>query len=875
MSRFPSWALCMVAALPLPVRAEQAAAGVVTRAPQLLEAAQPEYPQQAQAEGVSGEVTLKIDISETGEVVAANVTSSPGHGLDEPARVAARRLRFSPAEIDGKPAAVRIEYRFRFELKPAPARPEATPTEPGSAEAGLPAVNFRGRVVERGTKVPLAGVAIQVNEGAATLTSDAQGRFEARGIPQGTARIVAFESAHARFETRETITEGKVTEVTYYLFRTSRTPFETVVVGEKGNKDVSTVAISVGEINRIAGVSGDAVKVVENLPGAARSPMGSGALILRGSGPLDSKVYIDGLEVPIVFHLGALYSVYSTELLKDVEFEPGNVGVPYGRATGGRVELKTRDPDTNRLHLVGDVSTYHANLMAEGPLTNGLSVAVAARRSYVDLLLKEMSLFTKTDDNKPRLTIAPTYYDYQGKVTWTPAESDTVRLNVFGANDAMAIVGLDDSPGRYDFDSMEVKTRFVRGALSWEHRFGPATRMKVLLAEGFDQQIANFGTLVRQTVSTWTTALRAEGSHEIHRRLSLRLGFDGQLAKINVKLTSANFPLANQMPNSIDPGSMVMNETFRLTSPGAWLEAVFRPWDRLALVPGIRVDHGSFFNATWADPRFSARWNVVDGTSLKGAAGMYHQFLNPFYLSREFGNPDLKPEAARQYSVGVEQKIVGPLSANVQGYFIDKIGQLAGSTQVVVRDGQTVLERYDNRGTGKAYGVEVMLRYNSDERFFGWLAWSWARSTRNASREGGMVWGTGDTYDQPLSLTALGSLELPEVMRGLSVGFRLRFGSGNPYTPISKALYDVDADQYSGIPSNARARLPSFFQLDLRIDKKITFKTTVLVAYFEVQNVTNHQNGSDYPPTYNFDYSQRQSTPGLPILPAGGLHFEY
>ena len=305
------------------------APGTLTRAPAVVEPSTPEYPEAAKAQGLSGEVVLELDVSEEGQVLDARIVKPGGNGFDEAALAAGRKLRFSPAEIDGKPAAVTIEYRFRFEAPAPPPPPAAVAT-------------LRGLVLERGTREPLAGVT--VNVGDADTRTDGEGRFEIAGLPPGPAAVVALDAAHERFETEETLEAGKALEVRYYLRRAARDAYEAVVVGERDKKEVTSVSLTSGEVSRIAGVSGDTVKVVQNLPGVARAPGGFGLLVVRGGNPTDTRVYVDGVEVPLVFHFGGLTSIMPSELIEAVDFEAGNFGVRYGRATGGRVELRTRDP---------------------------------------------------------------------------------------------------------------------------------------------------------------------------------------------------------------------------------------------------------------------------------------------------------------------------------------------------------------------------------------------------------------------------------------------------------------------------------------------------------------------------------------------------
>jgi len=268
---------------------------------------------------------------------------------------------------------------------------------------------------------------------------------------------------------------------------------------------------------------------------------------------------------------------------------------------------------------------------------------------------------------------------------------------------------------------------------------------------------------------------------------------------------------------------------------------------------------------TWFDPRLSARYGLREGTTLKAAAGLYHQPPLPVYLTHEWGNPSLHEEGAWHFMAGAEQRIFGPLSLDLQLYY-KRLFDLALPT-----DGP---ERYVNGGTGRSYGAEVLLRWNPGGRFFGWLAYSRSRTERDQKLVGGTIMPGGDASDQPNNLTALGTVALPEVWEGLSAGFRLRWATGNPYSRTVSGVYDADADRYQPVQdASSTARMPDFFQLDLRVDKGWTFQRWMLTAYIEVQNVTNRKNAEQV--AYNFDYTQRGFVTGLPLFPSFGLRAEY
>lgn len=833
-------------------------AGVLTRAPAVVEAATPEYPAEAKARGRSGEVVLELDVGADGQVLAARVVAPAGDGFDEAALEAARRLRFSPAEIDGKRAAVTLEYRFRFDA----------PASVAEATAAAGAL-LRGRILERGTRAPLAGVSVSAGDAASAFT-DREGAFELAGLAPGQIRVVATDPAHHRFETEETLEAGKAVEVTYYLRRAAQDGYEAVIVGQRERKEVASVTLTTGEVSRVAGVSGDTVRVVQNLPGVARQPGGFGALVVRGGNPNDTRVYVDGIEVPLVFHFGGLTSIVPSELVRSVDFEAGNFGARYGRATGGRVDLGTRDPGDKRLHLVADANLFHALTLAEGAVSSDVSIAVAARRSYADAVISRAA----ESSGDLNVSVAPRYYDWQGKVLWRAGSDDVVRLSLFGSDDRMELTGVDTG-ALEEVDRFKLGTAFAQASASWDHRFSDAARAHVALAQGIVDNGTRLGALGRERETFHVTTLRAEASRDVGPSLAFSAGFDGRLLAGTLVLQFPEIPGANRLPDP-QPRQIRYDKDVQGTEAGLWAEATWRPLDGLVVTPGLRVDHVVMFHEmTWVDPRLSARYTVGEGTTVKSAAGLYHQPPLPAYLMREWGNPELHQEGAWHFMAGVEQRVAGPVTADVQLYYKRLFDRALPSDRVVERDGALVPERYTNGGTGKAYGAEVLLRWNPGGRFFGWLAYSLSRSVRDQDVVGGALLLPGsDSYDQPHNLVALGTADLPELWDGFSAGFRARWASGNSYRRVVGAVYDADADRYQPVEEAALGgRVPDFFQLDLRVDKRWTWKTWIFSAYLEAQNVTNRKNPEGA--AYSFDYSKRGWFTGLPFFPSFGVRAEY
>jgi len=117
-SRSRAAACCAAASLSFSALA-QAPQGLV--APQVLERAEAEYPEEARLAGLTGTVVVRIVVGTDGRVTSAWVVQGAGHGFDESALQAARKLRFQPATRDGKPVPVQLDYEVHFELPEAQA----------------------------------------------------------------------------------------------------------------------------------------------------------------------------------------------------------------------------------------------------------------------------------------------------------------------------------------------------------------------------------------------------------------------------------------------------------------------------------------------------------------------------------------------------------------------------------------------------------------------------------------------------------------------------------------------------------------------------------------------------------------------------------
>jgi TonB family protein len=123
----------------VPAAAEASAAPAQLTPPSIVEQRQPEYPAEALARRLTGDVAVTVDIDASGNVTATSLAPGVAPELDRAAMAAAGRWRFQPARRGGEPVPSRIQLVFHFEPPVSPPPPSAAPKVPEPAPP-LPAV---------------------------------------------------------------------------------------------------------------------------------------------------------------------------------------------------------------------------------------------------------------------------------------------------------------------------------------------------------------------------------------------------------------------------------------------------------------------------------------------------------------------------------------------------------------------------------------------------------------------------------------------------------------------------------------------------------------------------------------------------------------
>jgi TonB family protein len=843
--------------------------------PKLVKFVEAEFPPSEVASGKGAAVVLQIAIDATGAVADVKVTESAGPAFDAAAVAAAKQFVFEPAKVDGNAIPVKIGYRYVFTFVEKIVKKTTA--------------DFQGTVRDRRTKQVLPNVRVAIDTGQQTIT-DEQGKFQILDVPVGEHTVTLSGENLATVGTTETFEVAKRIDATYEVEpkkEKSGNPDEEeeiVVTAPRIKKQIVSTQVAAEQATRVPGTQGDVLKVVENLPGVARAAAGSGALVVWGSAPQDTRVYVDGIHVPRLYHDGGYRSIVSSDFVKSVELIPGGYGAEYGRGLGGLVTVALKPLDEEGIHGSVAADTIDASASVRAKVSDHLHVAIAARKSYLDA-----DLAAVTSENVGEYVPIPKYWDGQARVVYDFGSHETLELGGLISSDVTTRTLLNSDPALTT--SQTTGTDFNRVYLRYQKHLADGSLIEVTPSFGTNStsltnlygatptDLMNFSDVYALRTS-WrgpvlpflraTVGLDAEAtSSSLHRLGSI--GAPPREGDIYVfgeppppQINADDWQTVIASVASYAEGDVsLLDDTLHII-PGARFEPFISTTNKVIPPAGSNPAVGYTREDAEIEPRIAVRYAMTPRVGWKAAYGLYHQSPQAEDLSAQFGNPTLGLSNAGHYLAGGNFQLTDTLALEATGFYSQSFDLAMRNPDESPLVAQALLPI----GKGRSYGTQFLLRQQTWAHFFGWVSYSLLRSERQDAP--GLAWRLFD-YDQTHVFTALGSYDLGA---GFEVGARFRAATGYPRTPVIGAYYSASINTYEPIfGAHNSIRIPPFLSLDVRVAKRFKIDRTEAEVYLDVQNVTNHSNPEEI--VYNTTYTQQGYITGLPILPVLGARWSW
>jgi hypothetical protein len=686
--------------------------------------------------------------------------------------------------------------------------------------------------------------------------TDTLGRFSL-SVPKHVRDLVVYRDG---YETAVLQVGSSGADIAVDLIPLGEGGGETIEILGSSDEEVKASSYELGpeEVRRVPGSSNDALKSLQTMPGVGRIPFGLGGIVLRGTSPRDSNVYLDGMEVPLLYHFGGLASFYPSSTLKSMELQGGGYSSEYGRGQGGVVLIESREGRRDKWRASSEMSLIDVSLQADGPGGDEGAWSFGLRRSTVDAALP---LVTSTTE----VVAAPRYYDGQLRYDTDLGPRTKLAAQLIGSDDKIGIIY-----GKEKDKTFAYGTRFARlgATLTHEER---DSELVVAPWFGVDEYT------LQSTSQHLTSTNQPFGGRARYTR---KFGLGA--VRIGAEVSAGGYEVASM--TTADSGVSEIATSNSYQNSALWMESELNFFDRkLNLRPGLRAEHYSLSSETVVDPRLAVTHELESGLTLRESLGVFHQ---PSSVADSlWGNEDLRSSYSVQATMGGEYPLSKAVSVSATGFFSDlhnlavddptasmdslrhfydsKIGSLSSSREFMAKQFGT-FSTLRNTGAGRNYGAEFLAKFVG-ERGFGWVSYTGSVARRRDTMAPNDDWHRY-VLDQPHVLTLVGSHKISSAYQ---VGVRGRYATGNPVTPIEGGLpignekfIPITGDEYS-------ERLPDFFQLDVRIDREWKRPWGTVGAFLDLQNVTNRKNVEGR--SYEDDFSSFETTDGLPLFPAFGI----
>lgn len=557
-------------------------------------------------------------------------------------------------------------------------------------------------------------------------------------------------------------------------------PFEVVVHGER--QAPGSVTVTRGEARNLPGSFGDPLRAIESQPGVVPIVSGVPSFFIRGAPPANVGFFIDGVDVPLLYHAFLGPSVIHPGLIDSVDLYRGASPVEYGRFAGPIVAANMR-PFDRRFSAEGNLRSIDVGGLAEVPFgecepgapagcSRG-SARVSGRYSYTGVVL---SLLSNADLR---------YWDYQAQASYTLGPQDTVSVFSFGAFDYFRSdrTSVQDQGGKVSFHRLDLR---------WDRKLPSGASLRVALTGGADQ---TGGTEDNESqVSDTSLRLRVQAAAPLGAHATLRGGVDAR---------GDNFQLRTSPLYLSYTDYSVLFPARTEGVVGAYTGLEIEPSPGIVVAPGLRADvhtNGSD-TVVGVDPRITSSFAVHPDVKIELSLGIAHQ--RPNFAAGVPGAQvaDLAGglQEAVLFSSGVKWKLPSSVTASVTGFrtaYFHALDPIGGARDFSID--RTVLDR---RSTINAAGVEVGISRALTRALGGFISYTLSRSVQTTDRRT-----TVSGFDRPHVFQFAVSYDFG---RGFRAGVRALLYSGVPALLLEGSPH-FTSDQ----------RGSAYFRTDVRVEKR-------------------------------------------------------
>jgi len=728
--------------------------------------------------------------------------------------------------------------------------------------------SVKGFVVDKanGEGIPFGTVKVEGTEyGAAT---DDRGFFSIPNLPLGEYKLTASYIGYENETITVDVKKNQTANVKIFISVKTVELQGVEINGEKQQKEtqtrVSVTTVSPVDINRIPSVGGEAdiAQYLPVMPGIISTGDQGGQIIIRGGTEVQTRFLLDGIQIYNPIHSIGLFSVYETDIVKNVDVYTGGFPAQYGTRTGAVVDVSTRDGNQKDFSGKVSASPFMAHALLEIPIVKlkensntSASLIVSSKVSYLDETSKVLYPYASS--------LPYSFYDFFGKFTLNTTYGNKFSVTGFDYND-----NANFSAAKYNWNTFGVGGVFLAVPKNSNLFFNTHVSYSQ-----YSISLSELNNIPRSS-SIGDFNVGMDFTYYVNQgELKYGLAVEG---------TKTDFAFTNTFGQNIDQNQ---NSTD--------LDAYFtfhKYVKKFVIEAGARFQYYGVIGAASPEPRLSMKYNVTEKFRIKMASGMYSQNIisatnNQDVVDLFTGYLTGTNETALHSTgnahnlqrgvdaiLGFEVDLPKNITVNVEPYFkyfwhmldLNEYKQFAS-------DPDFILEK------GNAYGIDFLVKWQF-KRLFVYGTYSLAWTNRNDS-----IQVYPPYYDRRHNINLVIAYKFGKKQDWEASG-RWNFGSGFPFTK-TQAFYEYNPFN-NGIGTNITTsngnlgivyasqidggRLPAYSRLDLEIKKMFALKSKMKIELVAgVSNVLDRQN------IFYFDPISYTRVNQLPILPSLSVSFAW
>ena len=653
-------------------------------------------------------------------------------------------------------------------------------------------------------------------------------------------------------------------------------------------KEASLVSISPQQIRRLPGLGeADIFRSLQLLPGITGSSDGESGLYVRGGTPDQNLILLDGMTIYHVDHFFGFFSAFNADAIKDIQLYKGGFPAQYGGRISSVVNLTGKTGNINKPQFGVSANLLSTSVLLELPLWHKGTFLFAARRSYTDFIRSSLykDIYKLTTGEKPasmsgtgqgpgsqggppggnmtNTEFQPKFYfyDLNSKITLNLSAKDILSLSFYSGKDNLdksqdlSDLGLQD-PGTDVSVSLKTtdlsKWGNLGGSTKWARQWNNRIHTDFLLSSSkyfstFNKDRVMSVIIQAEDDTTGSGVGFASSSYENNIVKDVTGRFDVIWNVSNQHTVKGGTWISyfnSEYTYMLDDSIPLLDRNDKATLAAFYLQDTWL-LGKAELTAGLRTSYYSKTHKIYWEPRIGLTVPLTPHFSIKGAWGMYYQYVNQIVNenvlegSRDFWmltDKNLKPTYSMHSILGVSYELADWLFS-IEGYH-KTMDNLVEFTRRF--SNQADYSDYFFIGGGTSKGIEFLAQ-KKHGKLSGWLSYTLAKVEHTfPSLNSGYPFPASNDRHHEAKAVVMYSLK-SWTFSATSV-----FASGKAFTApesqYSLEMLDGDVISYIHVGKKNSSRLPNYYRLDLSISRQFSFKKINIDAGISTFNTTNHRN---------------------------------